>query len=94
MINLPVMVPLALGSLAVLIAIPWAAARSKLHIPGYVGLAFLAFAFALLLGRLAGARSITGTAVGVLLSVVFFLLIATAVGCVVALLFYRHPPES
>jgi hypothetical protein len=94
MINLPVVVPLALGSLAILIAIPWAAARGRLHIPGYVGLAFLTFAIALLLGRVAGARAVTGTTAGVLLSVAFFLLIAAAVGCVAALFFYRHPPES
>ena len=94
MANLPVVVPLALSSFAILIAVPWAAARGKLHIPGYVGLAFLAFAIALLLGRIAGARAITGTIVGVLLSVAFFLLIAAAVGCVVALFFYRQPPDA
>jgi hypothetical protein len=94
MVNLPVVLPLALGFFAILIAIPWAAARGKLHVPGYVGLAFLTFAVALLLGRVAGARAITGTTVGVLLSVAFFLLIAAAVGCVVALFFYRHPPEA
>jgi hypothetical protein len=94
MINLPVVVPLALGSLAILIAIPWAAARGKLHIPGYVGLAFLTFAIALLLGRVAGAHAISRTIAGVLLSVAFFLFIAAAAGCVVALFFYRHPPES
>ena len=94
MVNLPVVVPLALSSFAILIAVPWAAARGKLHIPGYVGLAFLTFAIALLLGRIAGARAITGTIVGVLLSVAFFLLIAAAVGCVVALFFYRQPPDA
>jgi hypothetical protein len=93
MANLPVLVPLALGSLSILIAIPWAAARGRLHIPGYVGLAFLTFAIALLVGRVAGVRGITGTTAGVVLSVAFFLLIAAAVGCVLALFFYRHPPE-
>lgn len=93
MVNLRVILPLVLSSFAILIAIPWAAARGKLHIPGYVGLAFLTFAIALLLGRIAGAHAITGTTAGVLLSVAFFLLIAAAAGCVVALFFYRHLPE-
>jgi hypothetical protein len=93
-VNLPVVVPLALSSFAILIAIPWAAARRKLHIPGYVGLAFLTFAIALLLGRVAGAHTVTGTTAGVLLSVASFLLTAAAVGCVVALFFYRHPPGA
>jgi hypothetical protein len=92
-VNLPVVVPLALGSFSILTAIPWAAARGRLHIPGYVGLAFLTFAIALLVGRVAGVRGITGTNAGIFLSVAFFLLIAAAVGCVLALFFYRHPPE-
>jgi len=60
----------------------------------YVGLTFLSFAIALFLGRVAGVRAISGTTVGVLLSIAFFLLIAAAVGCIVALFFYRHPPEA
>jgi len=75
------------GSIAV------SALRGKLHIPGYVGLAFLAFAIAFILGRIAGARSVTGT-LGVSLSIAFFLLMAAALGCVLALFFYRQPPET
>ncbi len=92
--NLPVIVPLLLACLGVLVAIPVAAARGKLHIPGYVGLAFLAFALGLLFGRISGARAVAGTIAGLSLSILFFLLMATAVGSVLALFFYRHPPEA
>jgi hypothetical protein len=89
--KLSVLLPLALASLAVLIAIPTAAAKSRLHIPGYVGLAFLCFALALLVGWLSGTRHITGTIPGLCLSILFFLLIASTTGSVLALFFYRHP---
>jgi hypothetical protein len=91
--KLPVVVPLFLGCFVVVVAVPWAAARGKLHVPGYVGLAFLAFALGLLLGRISGVRGVAGTPWGVFLSVVFFLLMATAMGSILALFFYRHPPE-
>jgi hypothetical protein len=93
-VNLPVVIPLAVSSLLILIAIPWAAARGKLHIPGYVGLALITFAVGFLVGRLAGAHRIAGTVAGVAFSVTFFLLIAVGVGCVLAVFFFRHPPES
>jgi hypothetical protein len=92
--NLPVSVPLLLACLGVLVGIPVAAARGKLHVPGYAGLAFLAFILGLVLGRIAGARAVSGTIAGLSLSILFFLLMATAVGSVLALLFYRHPPEA
>jgi hypothetical protein len=79
------------GCVAIVTAIPVAAARRKLHIPGYVGLAFLAFVIALLAGKFSGRAGITGTSSGVFLSILFFFLMATAVGSVVALFFYRHP---
>jgi hypothetical protein len=92
--NLPVVVPLALLCLAVVFAIPFAAARGKLHIPGYVGLAFLAFVGGLIVGQISGLRSITGTIAGISLSILCFLLFAGAVGSVLALFFYRHPPQA
>jgi hypothetical protein len=92
--NLSVSVPLLLACLGVLVAIPMAAARGKLHVPGYVGLAFLAFALGLVLGRIVGARAVSRTIAGLSLSILFFLLMATAVGSVLALFFYRHPPED
>lgn len=90
---MPVVAPLLLACLSVIVGIPFAAARGKLHIPGYAGLAFLAFAIALLVGRIAGVHGITGTTSGLFLSILFFLLVATAVGSVLALFFYRQPPE-
>jgi hypothetical protein len=57
-------------------------------------LAFLAFALGLVLGRISGMRSITGTIAGLGLSILCFLLMAIAVGSVLALFFYRHPPEA
>jgi hypothetical protein len=92
--QLSIVVPLLLVCLGVLVAMPVAAARGKLHVPGYVGLAFLAFALGLLLGRISGARAVTGTIAGLALSILFFLLMATAVGSVLALFFYRHRPEA
>jgi hypothetical protein len=84
--------PLVLaGCVAIVTAIPVAAAKRKLHIPGYVGLAFLSFIVALLAGKFSGRAGITGTPSGVFLSILFFFLMATAVGSVVALFFYKHP---
>jgi hypothetical protein len=90
----PLVVCLTLACTVIVVIIPICASRGKLHVPGYVGLAFLAFAVGLLLGRIAGSRAVAGTIAGVLLSIVFFLLIATALGSVLALFFYRHPPEA
>ena len=85
---------LILASAAIGVTIIVCARRGKLHIPGYVGLALLAFAVALILGRIAGARGVSGTHFGVLLSILFFLLMAVAVGSILALFFYRHPPQA
>jgi drug/metabolite transporter (DMT)-like permease len=87
------LVPLALACVAILIVLPLTARRGHLHIPGYVGFAFLAFLLALLCGYLSGRRGITATPAGVVLSVLFYLLVATAVGSVLALFFHRDPPE-
>jgi hypothetical protein len=92
--RLPVLVPVGLACLAVVVVLPWAATRGKLHVPGYVGLAFLACALGLLLGRISGVRCVAGTLGGLFLSILFFLLMATALGSVLALLFYRHSPEA
>jgi hypothetical protein len=89
----PVAVPLYVVCLAIVVLIPFLAARSKLHIPGYVGLAFLAFFLAMIAGHFSGAPNVIGKTPGLVLAIVFFLLVATAVGCIVALFFYRHPPE-
>ena len=79
------------GCVVIVTAIPAAAARRRLHIPGYVGLAFLSFMVALLAGKFSGRAGVTGTSSGIFLSILFFFLMATAVGSVVALFFYKHP---
>jgi hypothetical protein len=86
-------ISLALACLLIVVLIPTYASRGKFHIPGYIGLAFLTFVIGLLLGRAAGARAVTGTIAGLFLSIVFFLLIATALGSILALFFYSHPSE-
>lgn len=91
--RLSLVVGLTVACAAIVLAIPICASHGKLHVPGYVGLALLAFATGLVSARIAGARAVTGTIAGVLLSLVFFLLIATALGSLLALFFYRHPPE-
>jgi hypothetical protein len=90
--NLRLIVPLSVACFAILILVPWAAARSRLHIPGYVGLAFLASILGFICGRISGFQGVAGTPWGVMMSLVFFLLIACAVGSVLALFFYRDPP--
>jgi hypothetical protein len=93
-VRLPIVLPL-IATCAFLVAfIPWAASHGKFHIPGYGGIAALGMACGLLLGRLSGARRITGTAVSVSLAVVFFLLMAVAAGCLLALFSYRPPLEE
>ena len=87
-------ISLILASLLIAVGISICARRGKLHIPGYIGLAFLAFAVALILGHFSGVRGVSGTHFGVLLSILFFLLMAVAVSSIVALLFYRHPPQA
>lgn len=85
---------LTIACAAIILAIPICASKGKLHVPGYVGLALVTFIIGLIFGRVAGSRAVTGRPSGVLLSVLFFLLVATALGSILALLFYRHPPEE
>jgi hypothetical protein len=92
--NFRLVVPLSVACFAIIIVLPFAAARSRLHIPGYVGLAFLGFILGLVCGRISGVRGVSGTPTGVLLSLIFFLLIAVAIGSVLALFFFRDPPEA
>jgi hypothetical protein len=92
--NVSIVVPLSLFCLALILAIPFAAARGKLHIPGYVGMAFLAFGAGLMVGWISGVRGIIGTIIGTILSIICLLLLATALGSVLALFFYRHPPQA
>jgi hypothetical protein len=92
--KLPVVLPLVAACVFLLASIPRAASRGKFHVPGYGGIAILAFACAVLLGRLSGARGITGTIAGISLAILFFLLMAIAAGCVLALFSFRPPLEE
>jgi hypothetical protein len=93
-VRLQVALPLIVACVLVIAFIPWFASRGKFHIPGYGGIAILGFACGMLFGRMSGARSIVGTVAGFSLAVMFFLLMATAVGCLLALFFYRFPLED
>jgi hypothetical protein len=87
-----VVIPLALACLVLVVVLPAAAWRGRLSVPIYALLALAAGAVAFVAGTLAGARSVHGTPFGVVVSIIFFLLVATAVGCFLSILFYRQPP--
>jgi drug/metabolite transporter (DMT)-like permease len=92
--DLSLVVPLLIACLAVIVALPFAAKRGRLHIPGYVGVAFLALMLGLVCGRISAIHGVARTPSGILLAFLFFLLIATAVGSVLALFFYADPPQT
>jgi hypothetical protein len=88
--RLLIVVPLIAACILIVVSISFFAHRGKLHIPGYAGIAAVGFALSLTFGKVAGVRSIAGTAVGVFFSILCFLLLAVVVGSIVALFFYRH----
>jgi len=90
-VKLPIVIPLVVACLVIVGIIPMAAVRGKLHVPGYAGMAMLAFAVSLLFGKLAGFRRAAASPAGPIFSIIFFLLIAVAVGSILALFFYRDP---
>jgi hypothetical protein len=61
---------------------------------GYIGIALAAFCSAMILGKISGIRGVSGTPIGLLLSVLFFFAISAVLGSIAALLFYKPPPES
>ncbi len=89
-IGLGVIVPLALSCLVLVVVIPSAAWRGKLSVPMYALMLFAACFVAFGVGKLAGAESVRGTALGVVVSFIFFLLVAAAGGCFLGIFFYRH----
>jgi hypothetical protein len=91
--RLLVIAPMGLLCLAILIATPLAASRGKLHLAGYIGIAIAAFVAAMVVGKLSGLHRINGTIIGLFLSVLFFLAISAALGSLIALAAYRHPPD-
>jgi hypothetical protein len=89
-----IVIPLAAACLFVLVLIPAWARRGKLSIPACVGMGLAAAVLAIGIGNLAGVNGVRGTAFGVLASIIFFLLVATAVGSFVGLYFFRAPREK
>jgi hypothetical protein len=90
--NLELVIPLALSSLAIMIILPISAARSRLHIPGWVGLALFSFVLSYTCARVSGIHGIVGRRTGVLLAIMCFLFLSAALGSVIALFFYKDPP--
>ena len=84
-VNYGVIIPLALSCLVLVVVIPSAAWRGKLNVPVYALMLFASAFVAYGVGKLAGAQSIHGTVLGVVISFIFFLLVATAVGLAVAI---------
>ena len=93
-VNLGVIVPLALSCLVLVAVIPSAAWRGKLSVPAYALGLFCASFVAFGVGKLAGAQSVRGTPLGVIVSFIFFLLVATAAGCFFGIFFYRHQSDD
>lgn len=89
-----VVIPLALSCLVLIVVLPAAAWRGKLSVPIYALLALASGIVAFAAGTLAGAKAIHGTPIGVVISLIFFLLVATAVGCFLSVLFYRQAPVA
>jgi hypothetical protein len=91
-VNLELVIPLALSCLAIMIILPISAARSRLHIPGWVGFALFSFVLSYTCARISGVHSIVGKPTGVFFSMMCFLFLAAALGSVIALFFYKDPP--
>lgn len=92
-VKLGILLPLTLACIVLVVVIPAAARRGYLNVPLYAlmlfGISFLAF----LTGRLAGAQSVRSTTLGVVVSLIFFLLVAAAVGSFLGMFFYRQPSD-
>lgn len=93
-VNIGVIVPLALSCLVVIVVIPSAACRGRMNVPFYALVLFAAAFVAYGIGRLSGTPSIHGTTLGVVLSFIFFLLVATSVGSFLGIFFYRQPTDD
>jgi hypothetical protein len=91
-VNLELVIPLALSCLAIMIILPISAARSRLHIPGWVGFALFSFVLSYTCARISGTHSFVGRPTGVFFSIACFLFLAAALGSIIALFFYKDPP--
>jgi hypothetical protein len=90
----PLVLALVAACVVVAAGVPFAASRGRLHTPGYIGIALASFVVAFILGRISGAQGIRGRHSGEVLSIVFFLLMAVALGSVLAIFFHRDPPQE
>lgn len=93
-VNIGVIVPLALSCLVLVVVIPSAAWRGRMNVPFYALVLFVAAFVAYGIGKLSGAQSIHGTTLGIVLSFIFFLLVATSVGSFLGIFFYRQPMDE
>lgn len=89
-----VIIPLGAACMVLIVLIPSAAWRGRMSVPIYALMALAAGLTALGVGHLAGAETVRGTPLGVVISIMFFLLIAAALGCFLGILFYRQPPQD
>ncbi len=85
---------LALGCAAGLIGMPLSAHRGRLHVPGYIGIALLAFVASFLFGLASGYRWFVGSPVAVAFSLLCFWSTATGVGSILAIFFCRDHAEA
>ena len=92
-LNYELVIPLALSCLSIMIILPISAARSRLHIPGWIGFALFSFVLSYTCARISGVHAYVGRTTGVFFSIACFLLLAAALGSVIALFFYRDPPD-
>ena len=91
-VNFEIVIPLALSCLAIMVILPISAARSRLHIPGWVGFALFSFVLSYTCARISGVHGFVGRPTGVFFSIACFLFLAAALGSVIALFFYKDPP--
>jgi hypothetical protein len=85
---------LALGCTALVVGMPLAAHRGKLHVPGYIGIALLAFGASFVCGLASGYHWFAGSPVGVALSLLCFWSAAAGVGSILAIFFCRDHVEA
>lgn len=93
-VNFGVVVPLALSCLVLVAVIPSAASRGRLNVPVYALMLFASAFVAFGVSKLAGAASVHGTTLGIVISFIFFLLVAAAVGSFFGIFFYRQPTDD
>ena len=85
---------LALGCIAILIGMPVAAHKGKLHVPGYIGIALITFVGSFLFGLASGYSRIAGSPVAVVFALLCFWSAAAGVGSIVAIFFWRDEAEA